>query len=58
MIYFGMGYGNESKTECSNCNKIVKIQGDTNIGYNYRCVCGYKEEYGKLPREFKDTKQG
>lgn len=56
MIYYGKGYGNESETECRDCKKKVKILGDLIMGYNYRCVCGNKEEYGKLPREFNDTR--
>jgi len=50
MIYFGLNDDKQNTSECSICGKQVKIQGDSFLGYSYRCVCGHKEEYGKLPK--------
>lgn len=51
MVCFGMDNGETTEGKCQVCKREVKIQGDSATGYSYRCVCGHKEQLGKLPKE-------
>ena len=51
MLTIDMSYGKSTKSKCRVCGREVTINNDAYKGYTYSCICGIKEDLGKLYNE-------